>query len=129
MPIKLAELPNGVALTQVTTDGKEKSNIYCELPYCSVDSRVFVYEQKNPDTAPNTTEYVACEFGTWQTQVIGRGLGGPGMTHKGVFFYRRVVPNKCQELVRVDLGTGHQRVICEFPEALQPRGLGHPIAR
>ncbi len=57
MAIKLAELPNGVELTQVTTDTQEKSNIYCELPYCSVDSRLFVYEQKNPDTAPNTTQH------------------------------------------------------------------------
>ena len=124
MSIELGELSNGVSLTQVTTDELEKSNIYCELPYCSADSRVFVYEQKNSDTAPNTTEYVACEFGTWETEVIGRGLGGPGMTHSGIFFYRRIVPNKCQELVRVDLRTGTQRVIHEFPEDLQTRGLG-----
>lgn len=124
MSIKLGELSNGVALTQVTTDELEKSNIYCELPYCSADSRVFVYEQKNSDTTPNTTEYVACEFGTWETEVIGHGLGGPGMTHSGIFFYKRVIPNKCQELVRVDLRTGKQRVIHEFPEDLQTRGLG-----
>ena len=122
MSIELGELSNGVALTQVTTDAHEKSNIYCELPYCSADSRVFVYEQKNSDTAPNTTEYIACEFGTWNTEVIGRGLGGPGMTHGGIFFYRRIVPNKCQELVRIDLRTGKQRVIYEFPEDLQTRG-------
>ena len=46
------------------------------------------------------------------------------MTHSGIFFYRRIVPNKCQELVRVDLRTGKQRVIHEFPEDLQTRGLG-----
>ena len=35
MSIELGELSNGVALTQVTTDTRDKSNIYCELPYCS----------------------------------------------------------------------------------------------
>ena len=68
MSIELGELSNGVALTQVTTDAIEKSNIYCELPYCSADSRVFVYEQKISDTTPNTTEYIACEFGTLGNQ-------------------------------------------------------------
>ena len=124
MSVKLDELPNGVELTQVTTDAFDKSNIYCELPYCSADSRVFVFEQKNPDHVPNTTEYVTCEFGTWKTKIIGHGKGGPGMTHKGIFFYYRIVPNKCQELVRIDLGTGQESVIYEFPEDFQPRGLG-----
>ena len=59
MAIKLTEQPNDVELTQVTTDPREKSNIYCELPYCSVDSRAFVYEQKNPETEPNATEYIS----------------------------------------------------------------------
>ena len=124
MALLIGERPNGVTVYQVTTDTHEKSNIYCELPYCSADSRVFVYEQKNPDTDPNTTEYVQCEFGSWKTRVIGRGLGGPGMTHKGIFFYRRIVPGKCQELVRIDLGTGEERVIFEFPEDFKSRGLG-----
>lgn len=124
MALLIGERPNGVTVNQVTTDKREKSNIYCELPYCSIDSRLFVYEQKNPDTAPNKTEYVACEFGTWKTHIIGHGLGGPGMTHKGIFFYRRIVSGKCQELVRVDLSTGEEKVIYEFPENFQPRGLG-----
>ena len=95
MAIKLAELPNGVELTQATEDTAQKSNIYCELPYCSADSKRFVFQQQNPDGAPNTTEYVTCEFGTWATEIVGRGLGGPGMTHNGTFFYRRIVEGKC----------------------------------
>jgi hypothetical protein len=124
MAIHLAELPNGVNLYQVTTDKLEKSNIYCELPYCSADSRVFVYQQQNPNNDINRTEYVTCEFGTWKTEIIGCGLGGPGITHKGIFFYRRVVPNKCQELVRYDLNTGLEKVLYELPLDFQSRGLG-----
>lgn len=124
MAIQLTELSSGVELTQATEDAAEKSNIYCELPYCSSDSRVFVYQQQNQQHAPNSTEYVTCEFGTWKTEIVGRGLGGPGMTHKGIFFYRRIVQGKCQELVRLDLRTGESKVIFEFPEDFQPKGLG-----
>ena len=124
MALTLEERDNGVVVYQVTEDPLEKSNIYCELPYCSADSRVFVYQQQNPESAPNRTEYVTCEFGTWKTDVIAQGLGGPGMTHKGIFFYRRIVPGKCQELVRVNLATGARKVLFEFPENFQSRGLG-----
>jgi hypothetical protein len=120
MAIHLAERPNGVNLYQVTTDKLEKSNIYCELPYCSADSRIFVYQQQIPDADINKTEYVACEFGTWKTEVIGRGLSGPGMTHKGIFFYRRTVPGKGQELVRYDLNTREQ---CLQMSVIMPTGL------
>ena len=58
------EQTNGAVVYQITDDPLEKSNIYCELPYCSADSRFFVYEQKNAQPGPNNTEYVTCEFGT-----------------------------------------------------------------
>ena len=70
MAIHLAERPNGVNIYQVTTDKLEKSNIYCELPYCSADSSTFVYQQQNPDDEVNRTEYVACEFGTWKSEIF-----------------------------------------------------------
>ncbi len=124
MAIKLSEQDNGSVVYQVTEAPGPKSNIYCELPYCSADSRVFVYERENPDHAPNSTEYVVCEFGAWETDVAGRGLGGPGITHSGIFSYRRIVQGKCQELVRLDLGTGESKVIFEFPEDFKPLGLG-----
>jgi hypothetical protein len=124
MAIHLSERPNGVNLYQVTTDKLDKSNIYCELPYCDAHSRRFVYQQQHPDTVLNRTEYVACEFGTWKTEVIGRGLGGPGMTHKGIFFYHRIVAGKCQELVRYDLNSGSKSVLFELPENHTSRGLG-----
>lgn len=112
------------AVYQATDETLSKSNIYCEIPYCSSDSRVFVYQRRHPDRAPNTTEYVACEFGTWKTHVIGSGLGAPAMSHAGIFYYRHVRDDEAQDLVRVDLATGEARTIYTFPENFQPKGLG-----
>ena len=124
MAIVIGEQDNGVVVYQVTEESLLKSNIYCELPYCSADSRIFVYERKNPEHAPNSTEYVTCEFGIWKAEVAGRGLGGPAMTHAGVLYYRRVARSGEQELVRLDLCSGESEVILNFPESFQPRGLG-----
>ena len=124
MAIRIGEQDTGSVVYQVTEESLSKSNIYCEVPYCSADSKVFVYERQNPEYGPNSTEYVICEFGTWETQVGGRGLGPPAITHKGMLYYRRQVSAVAQELVRLDLGTGESEVIFGFPEGLQPRGLG-----
>jgi len=124
MATRISEQDNGVAVYQVTDEPLKKSNIYCELPYCSADSRVFVYARQNPAHAPNSTEYVICQFGTWEEFVGGRGLGGPAMTHQGIFYYRRMAGEVAQELVRLDLSTGRSEVIYTWPEGLKPRGLG-----
>ena len=133
MAVKLREQDNGVVVYQVTEDAFRKSNIYCELPYCSADSRVFVFARKNPACAPNDTEYIACEFGAWETEIIGRGLGdwevnipgqwlgGPAMTHTGIFCYRRAVKG-AQEVVRLNLATGDSDVVFHLPEGFHPRG-------
>lgn len=112
------------AIYQATDETLQKSNIYCEIPYCSADSRVLVYERRNPDNAPNTTEYVTCEFGTWKTDVIGCGLGAPAMSHAGIFYYRHVTDKGGQKLVRADLATGESNVLYTFPEDFKPKGLG-----
>ena len=119
----LEEDASGAVVYQITDDSLEKSNIYCEQPYCSADSRVFVYEQQNPKPGPNHTEYVTCEFGTWKREVVGQGLRAPGMSHTGIFYYRHVREGKCLELRRVDLATGKWEVIFEFPEDFQHRGM------
>lgn len=124
MAIRIGEQDTGSVVYQATEESLSKSNIYCELPYCSEDSRVFVYSRQNPEYGPNSTEYVICEFGTWETQVGGRGLGGPATTHEGMLYYRRRVGEVAEELVRLDLGTGASEAIFDFPEGLQPRGLG-----
>ncbi len=44
----IAREPNGTEIHQVTTEPLAHSSIYCEIPYCSRDSRHFVYQQTNP---------------------------------------------------------------------------------
>lgn len=124
MAIRLKELDTGVTVYQATEEPQPKSNIYCEIPYCSADSRRFVYARQNPASAPNNTEYVTCEFGAWKTDVVGRGLGGPAMSHSGILYYRRVTGSGEQELVRLNLGNGGESILFTFPKGFQPKGLG-----
>ena len=119
----IEEHATGAVVYQITDDPLDTSNIYCELPYCSADSRVFVFERKNAQPGPNYNEYVICEFGTWKTEVLGQGLRAPGMSHRGIFYYRHVKEGKCLELRRVDLATGESEVIFEFPEDFEHRGM------
>ena len=45
----------------------QQSNIYCDIPYCSGDSRYFVYERKNPRLkGRNKTELMVVEIGSWK---------------------------------------------------------------
>jgi len=115
------ELDTGVIVTQVTEDESPKENIYCELPWCDKYSHGFVYRQKNSEPGPNTSNYIYCKFESWETEVIGTGLGSCGVTFEGIFFYRRVAQGK-QEFVRVNLTSGESRVIYEFPEDFSPKG-------
>lgn len=115
------ELETGVVVTQVTDDAGARDNIYCELPWCDKDSHGFVYRQTTAAGGPNGSDYIYCTFGTWETEVIGTGLGSCGITFEGIFFYRRIADSK-QEFVRVDLTSGESRVIYEFPENFAPKG-------
>ena len=124
MAVKIGEQDTGSVVYQATEELLLKSNIYCEIPYCSADSRTFVYERTNPASEPNPIEYVICEFGTWETQVGGCGLGGPAITHEGLLYFRRMAGEVAQELVRLNLSTGASEVIHDFPEGLKPVGLG-----
>ena len=60
------ELLNGVVLHQATDEPADKCNIYCEYPWCPPDSHCFVYVRHAPDHAPNTSAYIACDFGSWE---------------------------------------------------------------
>ena len=62
----IAREPNGTEIHQVTTERLRQSNIYCEIPYCSRDSRYFVYQRMNPALADNRTEFMVVELGTWK---------------------------------------------------------------
>jgi len=115
------ELESGVVVTQVTDNKNLTENIYCELPWCDKHSHGFVYREQTETGGPNRSNYVYCKFGSWETTVIGTGLGSCGITFEGIFFYRRVAAGK-QEFVRVDLMTGESKVIYDFPEDFAPKG-------
>ncbi len=121
MAIKLREEGNGFTVYQVTENPGIKSNIYCEIPWCSPDSRYFVYDQRTDGGDRNPNEYFCCEFGTWRTQSIGKGIR-PTMSLQGTFYYRANVEGGGQEMRRVDLATGEQETLWEFPESFEPRG-------
>ena len=127
MAIKLTQQDTGSTIYQVSEDSLVKSNIYCELPYCSADSRYFVYERTNPATEDNQTEFVRCELGTWEMHVAGRGVGGirgTAITHSGLFYFLRAAGEKAQELVKLNLGTGASEVVYTFSNGLRLRSLG-----
>ncbi len=121
----IEELDNGVVVHQATDESTDKSNIYCEYPWCPPDSRCFVYVRHAPEHAPNSSEYVACEFGTWEKEVIGRGSGGRTMSG-GRFYYKRAGADGQQEFVRYDLQTRDTQTI-GLPEGV-PRSASFAIS-
>ncbi len=124
MSIQLPQQDTGSTVYQVTEDSLQKSNIYCETPYCSGDSRYFVFAQTNPRHDTNRTEYVICELGTWEMCVGGRGIGGPAITREGMFYFLRDTGAGVRELIRLNLSTGSSEIVHVFPEGLRPRSLG-----
>lgn len=124
MPIQLPQQDTGSTVYQVTEDDLPKSNIYCETPYCSPDSRCFVFARTNPQHDTNRTEYVVCELETWQMHVAGRGVGGPAITRDGDFYFLRDAEAGAQELIRLELTTGETEAVHEFPTGLRARSLG-----
>lgn len=114
----------GSTVCQVTEDSLSKSNIYCEIPYCSADSKYFIFSQSNPEHDRNRAEYVICELGSWEMHVAGRGRGGVTITHGGIFYYLRDTDGKSMELVKLNLATGKSEVAWKFEEAIRPRSLG-----
>ena len=124
------EVENGVEVIQVTEHPGIKSNIYCEIPWCSSDSRFFVYQQHGDDPR-NPAEYVRCEFGSWKQEPLARGVvrSGPSIDpqgtcidQQGTFYYVHRARRNLQHMVRVDLATGHSEPFWEFPEGFKNRG-------
>jgi hypothetical protein len=123
MALRLMQQDTGSTVYQVTEDSLSKSNIYCEIPYCSADSRYFVYSRVNPEGGRNRTEYAICELGTWETHTGGQGAGGVAITHSGVFYFLRYADAEAMELVRLNLATGGSEVVFTFRDAVRPRSL------
>ena len=100
----IEELNNGVAIYQATDEAADKSNLYCEFPWCPPDASCFVYQRQSAD-ALNPAEFVACDFGTWEKRVIGRGSTAT-MANCGQFYYQRQNARGVEALIRVNLVSG-----------------------
>ncbi len=120
MHASVEHLPNGVAVHQATEEPTDKSNIYCEYPWCPPDSHCFVYGRHVPEHAPNSMEYVICDFGTWDKRALGRG-GGRIMANGGKFYYWRYSGKISRELVEFDLEKEAERVI-DVPDGVPTNG-------
>ena len=111
----IEQLGNGVVVCQATDEPELKNNIYCERSYCSPDSRCFVYQRQVSTTGPVPwqfgAQYVACEFGTWEKRVLGRGFSYPEITPQGGLYYARAGAGDERELVRVDVATGEAHAV------------------
>jgi len=107
--IRLERQATGSEVWQVTGGAYEQSNIYSEVPYCSRDSRTFVYERRNSSLpSGNQTEFVAVEVGTWKQHVLdtASGTSGCAISRDGVFYYLKQVDPQTLDLLRVDLSDG-----------------------
>ncbi|MHC4226334.1 MAG: hypothetical protein ACYSW0_02785, partial [Planctomycetota bacterium] len=94
---------------QVTTEQFRQSNIYCELPYCSGDSRYFVYERYNPKlSGENKTELMVVEISTWKQHRLDMAwrLTGSAITNNGTFYYLKRSGAETLSLMRADLSDG-----------------------
>ncbi len=118
---------NGSEVWQVTTEKYNHSNIYCEMPYCSADSRYFVYERRNPKLpGKNKVEFMVVELGTWKQHRLDAtvGLVGCAITHDGVFCYLKQVGKDAFDLMRVDLAKGRPEQIHRIEGEERPRSFG-----
>lgn len=113
-------------IRQVTTEDFSQSNIYCEIPYCSRDSRYFVYERSNPgsnpdsnpDRAGNRIEWMVVELGTWKQHRLdaAKSLTGCAISHDGVFYYLKKTGGGELDLMRADLCEGTPQRVYRMKE-------------
>ena len=107
-PVCVERLPTGVEIWQVTTEALSQSNIYCEVPYCSRDSRHFVYQRHNPKLSGNRTEFMVVELGTWKQHRldVAASMSGCAVSPQGAFYYIKRTPDGELDLMRADLADG-----------------------
>jgi hypothetical protein len=118
--------PNGAEIWQVTTEELSHSNIYCEVPYCSRDSRYFVYQRQNPKLSGNRTEFMVVELGTWKQERLDTavGVGGCAISHDGLFYYFKQTGDGEVELMRADLADGSIERVYRMQDGVRVRSLG-----
>jgi len=124
--IRLEKQATGSEIWQVTREELSQSNIYCEVPYCSSDSRLFVYQRRNPKLSGNRCEFMAVELGTWKEHRldVAATVSGCAISHTGLFYYLKQGKGGAAELWRADLAKGHTERLYEFQDGLQIRSLG-----
>ncbi len=124
--IHVERQPTGAEIWQVTTDEFSHSNIYCEVPYCSSDSRRFVYQRANPKLAGNRTEFMVVELGTWKQHRLDTalGVGGCAISHDGLFCYLKRADDGEVDLMRADLADGSIQRIYRLRDDVRIRSLG-----
>ncbi len=115
--VRLEQQPTGSEIWQIATEQFQQSNIYCEIPYCSGDSRYFVYERKNPRLkGRNKTELMVVEIGSWKQHLLDVAIGilGSAISHNGVFYYLKQTADPVLSLMRVNLSEGKPRSFFEL---------------
>ncbi len=127
--IRVERQATGAEIWQVTTEKERHSNIYCEVPYCSRDSKYFVYERRNPKRKDkNPTEFVVVELGTWKRHLLDagyeRGICATAITHDGVFYYLKRRAKGGLGLMRADLATGKKQQVHELAYGNRIQTLG-----
>ncbi|MEW6356000.1 MAG: hypothetical protein AB1696_06735 [Planctomycetota bacterium] len=107
----------GSEIWQVTTEEHDHSNIYCEVPYCSKDSRYFVYFRRRRDASGGRiSEFVVVEMGTWKKHVLDTAdsMSGCAMTPDGVLYYVKDGEGDTLDLMRADLCEGKPAKVYEL---------------
>ncbi|NOX53155.1 MAG: hypothetical protein GXP27_01695 [Planctomycetes bacterium] len=117
---------NGAEIWQVTSERLDQSNIYCEVPYCSRDSRYFVYGRRAPKETVNRMEFVVVELGTWKQERLDTtiSISGCAVTPDGTFYYLKKVGGGEVAIMRADLGLGQPREVYRLPPGFPVRSLG-----
>ncbi len=117
--ICLEQQSNGSEIWQVTTKEFRQSNIYCEIPFCSDNSRFFVYERLNPKLSDrNKIELMVVESGTWKQYRLDVtvGMAGSAISHDGLFYYLKQTEGKTLDLMRANLSKGTREKIYQIED-------------
>jgi hypothetical protein len=117
--ISLGQQSNGSEIWQVTTKEFRQSNIYCEIPYCSGDSRFFVYERRNPKlSGGNKIELMVVELGTWKQYRLDVtiGMAGSAISHDGLFYYLKQTEGNTLDLMQANLSKGMREKIYQIED-------------
>ena len=125
--IWLERQATGADIWQVTKDKFSQSNIYCETPYCSGDSRYFMYQRRNPKLkGSNKTELLVVELGTWKQHRLDvtRGTAGLAVSPDGVFYYLKRSDRNMVDLMRADLKKGTPEKIYDMTDGSDLFSLG-----